>query len=396
MSKNTKHLLLAGVVAGMSILLISCSSQKSSGSADASTAIPVVDSQNTFHAEGKVVPRQFSSLAFYPNAGKIGEILVKEGDQVKSGQSLVKLAETESLDAELASARQAEVDAQKALDDLNNKADMERGLAYQNWRNAEKTLTDAEKVLNDLDDQDYQDDLADLEDDVKDAKDDLDDAQEELDKYINLDSTNNKRKDAQETYNEKKQDYQDAVYNRNLKINELDRAKADVDAASGTAANAQKEYEDKLKGPDPDDLARMQAALDTAQAQVKAAEKAVEDATLTAPYDGTIVDLYHFTTGDTVSAGVPVVEIADLSSLYVETKDLTEIYVVKIHEGDTVAVSADALPGMDMQGVIESIKPVYGEYSGDVVYTVRIKLLDPAAGLRWGMTVDTVYSSEPK
>jgi hypothetical protein len=51
-------------------------------------------------------------------------------------------------------------------------------------------------------------------------------------------------------------------------------------------------------------------------------------------------------------------------------------------------LTTDALPGVSFSGTVESIKKVYGEYSDDIVYTVRIKLNEPAADLKWGMTVD--------
>ena len=73
-----------------------------------------------------------------------------------------------------------------------------------------------------------------------------------------------------------------------------------------------------------------------------------------------------------------MVEMADFSAWYVETKDLTELDVVKVKVGDEVELAADALPGVVMKGTVHSIKQVYGEYSGDVVYTIRIQITDPS------------------
>jgi multidrug resistance efflux pump len=83
--------------------------------------------------------------------------------------------------------------------------------------------------------------------------------------------------------------------------------------------------------------------------------------------------------------------IADLSRLYVETDDLTEIEVVDIKVGQKVTVVADALPGVEMTGTVESISQVYEEKRGDVTYTVRILLDNPDPRLRWGMTVVVTF-----
>jgi HlyD family secretion protein len=211
-----------------------------------------------------------------------------------------------------------------------------------------------------------------------------------------MDPTNSARKSDQEDYDNKKQDYYEAVYKRDLYINDLDRAKADVEAAQGKVDDARREYDKKQTGPDTEKLTLAQASLDQTKAQVASAQRAVDDAALTAPYDGTVVDLYHLTNGAFISPGTPAAQIADFSAWYVETKDLTELDIVKVQAGDPVNLTADALPGVTFSGTVESIKQVYGEYSDDIVYTVRIKLNTPPADLKWGMTVDAQFGKASK
>lgn len=361
------------------------------GANPAATEMPVVGSPNSFHAEGKVVPGQYATLSFFPNGGKVGELLVSEGQPVQAGDGLVDLTDIESLHAAVESARQAVVDARQEVDHLNDTADLEREQAFKAWQDAKKELLDAQVILNDLDDKEYQDDLGDLEDDVDDEREDLEDEQEDLDKYANLDPASDKRKNAQEDYDDQEQQYLEAVYERDLKINELDIAHANVDAASAKVADAERLYNQKEDGPDSVEMAKAQAALTAAQAQLASAERALSSATLSAPFDGVVVDLFDLAPGTVVSAGQQVAQIADLSELYVETKDLTELDVVKVNVGDVVTVTADALPGEPLTGTVEAVKQVYGEYSGDIVYTVRIALDNPPDTLRWGMTVDVQF-----
>lgn len=395
MKKNTLlHLISA--LAGLSLFLSACGALPAAKPAAQETQVPPVNEGASFHAEGKVVPQAYTTLSFNSVGGEIGTISVKEGQLVKKGDVLVELTKTEALQSALAGAQQAEVNARKALDDLNNKSDLDRENALAAWREAEKDLLKVETILNDLDDKQWQDKLGDREDDVKDAWDDLDDAKEKLDKYQDLDPTSSKRKDAQDDYNEKLQKYNEKVFIRDQWKNDLDLAKANVEAAKSKVADAKREYNNRVVGVDPDTRAKAEAALDAAKAQVASAQRALDNAVITAPFDGTVTDLFHLAVGAEVNPGQSIIQVADLSTLYAETKDLTELDVVKIKEGDPVELTADAFPGKTMEGTIESIKQVYGEYSGDVVYTVRVKLTQPEAGIRWGMTVDAVFTQDGK
>ena len=95
--------------------------------------------------------------------------------------------------------------------------------------------------------------------------------------------------------------------------------------------------------------------------------------------------------GQPVSPGQAVMRIADFSRMVVETDDLTEIEVVDVAVGQKVSVVPDALPDVELTGVVESIGQVFEEKRGDITYTVRILLDYPDPRLRWGMTVSTRF-----
>jgi multidrug efflux pump subunit AcrA (membrane-fusion protein) len=388
--KNQIVLFLGVIILGVGLVGCSAKTGATTTSTEAN-ALPVVTDGGMFHAEGKVVPQQYTTLSFQ-TGGEIGEIFVKEEQTAAKGAPLASLANIESFTAGVSSAGSAVVDAQKLVDDLNKKAELDKGTALQTWHDTETEMIETRQALNEMDTKEYNDKLDDLEEDVQDAKDDLDDAQEDLDKYLNLDPTSDKRKNAQEDYDEEEEQYLDAVYKRDLKINDLDVAKANYDAAVAKAADAKREYEQKQKGPDTELLKQAQAGLAAAKAQLESSKSALVNAQIEAPYAGTVVDLFHNTPGEFVNPGQSVVEMADFSAWYVETKDLTELDVVKVKIGDEVELAADALPGVVMKGTVDSIKQVYGEYSGDIVYTIRIKIIDPSAQLRWGMTVDAKFT----
>ena len=62
-------------------------------------------------------------------------------------------------------------------------------------------------------------------------------------------------------------------------------------------------------------------------------------------------------------------------------------------EGQQVKVVADALPGVELTGVVESISQSFQVTGGDIVYTVHIRLpkVDPL--MRWGMTVEVTFDA---
>jgi hypothetical protein len=68
--------------------------------------------------------------------------------------------------------------------------------------------------------------------------------------------------------------------------------------------------------------------------------------------------------------------------------------VVNIKIGQKVEIIPDAMNDLVLNGSVEWIDETYTEKSGDVVYTVRIKLDEADSSLRWGMTVQINFIKE--
>jgi multidrug efflux pump subunit AcrA (membrane-fusion protein) len=134
------------------------------------------------------------------------------------------------------------------------------------------------------------------------------------------------------------------------------------------------------------------ATLDGAAARVRGArvalaqaQLALDKATLNAPVAGTVAEL-NLTVGEVPTGSDPVIVLADFSSWQVETDDLTELNVVKVREGDQVTLAFDALPGFELPGTVDRIRPVGKNHQGDIVYTVVVKPNSWDERLRWNMT----------
>ena len=337
------------------------------------------------------MPKAYVTLAF-PVNGEISALPVEEGAQVSQGAVLISLGKRETLDSTLSAARLEQLDAQQALDLLQRKADVTRTAAEQALRAAEKAAVDARQAVSDLNVDSYKTTLDDKEKAVQTAKDKLKDNNDTLDKYKNLDVDNQTRKDAQKAVDDAQREYDTAVTERDLWKNTKDQALADRDLVEARLVDAQREYDNRKDGPDKDELALAQARLDAANSSIKAAERALANMDISAPFDGVVTDLNSLAVGQWVTSGRAAVTLADLSEWYVETKDLTELEVVDISEGQQVSVRADALPDVTLKGVVTVIKKGYTERSGDVLYTVRIRLEKGDDRLRWGMTVQATFT----
>jgi multidrug efflux pump subunit AcrA (membrane-fusion protein) len=347
-------------------------------------APPVVLADAEIIAEGNLVPRAFVQLSFnYP--GKVAEILVQEGDQVAQGARLVRLGDREQLEAAVAGAELDLLNAQQALDELNLKAELARAQLGKDLAQAQQALILAQQELDDLDTADFQDELDDAWIEVTEARDDVRDAEEELDKYKDLDKDNPTRVRAEDDLEDAEQTYKDKLRVYDLLVNQRDQVRADLALALARYDDLQDDFQSRQSGPHPDDLELAEASVRSAQAQLAAAQAALMDAELVAPYNSTVVEL-QVVEGEPVLPNQPVALVADFSEWYVETTDLTEMDVVRIDASQPVRLRPDAIPDLFLSGSVESISQVYWQSRGDITYTVRILLNESDPRLRWGMT----------
>lgn len=150
---------------------------------------------------------------------------------------------------------------------------------------------------------------------------------------------------------------------------------------------------DKLEaGRDPLDEERREARIASAESRITAAETALEaarlgvaDTELRAPFNGVVVGL-NVDAGEEVSPRQFVMSLADTSEWELVTVDLDELSVVNLSEGDSVEVSFDALPELEMSGTISRVSRFGEEIQGSVTYAADIRLSGTDPRLRWGMT----------
>jgi HlyD family secretion protein len=379
-----KNPILFTIILILGLALAACGSS----TGNAATATPVA-SANTVIAEGHLAPSRNQYLAFQAN-GKVAQILVKKGDQVKQGQVLASLSDRQPAQAALTAAQLALTSAQQAFDTLNRTAVLAHAQAWQAYMDAQKTSAAAQLAWDQLDQSAIQTSIDNAQSDVTSRKTDLDNAQADFNKYANLPNTNQTRLNYEQTLRTAQVNYDQAVQKLEDLTNARDQVHAALLAAQNAGTEAARTYQDTQNGPDSDKLALAQAQLDNANAQVAAAQDALEAYDLKAPFDGTIMDI-NVTANQMAGPQAWAVAIADTSQWYVDTSDLNELDVVKVSVGQKVDITADALPGVKMTGTVEEIGNTPVDQGTDVLYTVHILLNNPDARLRWGMTMEVTF-----
>ncbi len=385
---------LMAMMIGLLALAGGCSAVQSALSPTAvPTPLPPVESRAGVIAEARIVPRDEATL-FFSTAGTLAEVLVSEGQPVQAGQVLARLAESEQARAALAQAEAERLAAEQALDRLDEKAALAAEQARVAMLEAEREALQAWQVFDRLDTRATRDRIDDLRERVADLQEELQDRQETLSRYSDLAADNPTRKRAEDDVEQARLRYNDASRELGLLINEVELARARWELANRRLEDARQAYEARQNlQPDPDELALAQARLEAAQAAVAAAEEALARLELRAPFDGTVVEV-RFSAGESVAPAQPVLVVADLSAWYVETTDLSEKDVVRIRADEEAEVIPDALPELRLRAQIERIADFPQTRGGDVVYRVRLRLLESDPRLRWGMTVDVRFAEQ--
>ncbi len=358
--------------------------------------------EDVVSAEGKVVPKSASDLAFR-TGGRVSEVLVAEGDKVKQGQPLIRLQDDEL--------KIAVAQAQASLDLAGaNLAQIEQGARPEEIAAAEAAqraaqaqvsavAADRDRLTSGTTDAAIAAAQARLAASLVDQK--L--AQDAYDKVTECftitkkdggkdqvcpglgtpeEQTRAKLNAANEAVTAMQKALDDATKGS---IKQVQAAQSNVAAAVAQRDMAQARLDQLKSGATQVQIDAAQAGVAQAQATLAAAQAAFAEATLKAPFDGTIAQI-NVDPGQVIGPGLVVASIADLQSWEVETDDLGEVDVVNVQPGQAAALTFDALPGITLNGVVTAITPRSENKRGDVTYTVKINIERPDPRLRWGMT----------
>jgi len=362
------------------------------------TPVPAVKAAaEVVSAQGFVAPQRRSELAFRAG-GRVSEVLIAEGDQVKQGQALVRLQD-DQLQAAVAQA-QAALNLAKA-----NQAQVDEGARAQDITAAEAAVRSAEAQVK----------AASAERDrltggataasIAAAQAQLSSAlvqqklmQDAYDKVTQCVAVKGSEvcpglgtpeeqarlrvAAANEAVNATRSALTEATKGSGQQVQ---AAQANVAAANAQRDIAQAQLERLKAGATEAQINAAQASVAQAKAGMQAAQATWNEATLIAPFDGTIAQI-DTEAGQVVGPGSPIVSMADFKAWVIETDDLSEVDVINVQPDQAVTITFDALPGVKLNGRVLAITPKAQTKRGDVTYTVKIAIDEPDPKLRWGMT----------
>ena len=273
-------------------------------------------------ASGNIVVANEANLAF-GSSGKVDKLYVEEGDEVTEDDALARL-DTGPLELALTQAQAALAQAEYILDKTEN--------PY-----TRKEIREAK-------------------DDVEDAEDDLNYAKAMLAQaYLDND---------EEAISQWETEVYLAQINLGIAEDKLDAMTFD---------------------PDDDEIEILEMQVDTAEQALTEAQKQLDEATITAPFDGLVASVY-VEEEDIISAAMPILHLIDLTSIELDA-EVDEIDIPDVKLGQSVIIEVDALPALQLEGKVISIALLPTTLAGLVVYEVKISLdVPPDSELKIGMS----------
>jgi multidrug resistance efflux pump len=255
---------------------------------------------------------------------------------------------------------------------------------------ARDAARDAERYLDNLTSPAKQTDIEQARANKILSEDALEKAREDFEPYKNKPESNLTRAALQSRLAQIQEQYDAAVRLLNnllAEVDEIDLAQAEtaLELANANLTEAQKNYDILQAGPDPDEVALAEARLKNAAAQLAAAQDALEDLELRAPFGGTLV-VFEVKEGEFVTPGLPLITLADFSQWQVETIDLAESDVARLEPGMEAIITLDAFPDRTFAGRVIEIAQTAEDRRGDVTYPVTLTFDPGDTPVRWGMT----------
>jgi len=294
-------------------------------------------------ATGTVRATQAVTLA-WQTSGIVESVAAQLGDTVQADELLAVL-ERASLPQEVVLADANLVSAQQALDDLIGSADTDQASAAITLRNAQEAYDEAVNYRELLNDQVEYDVIAGF----KGLKTPIG--------YLKI--PNLKHIEYYPTEEQKTEADQDVA----LRKAELE--------------DAQRAYDRLQDGPNPQDVL-------AAEARVAAAQAALDQAKIIAPFEGVITDI-SAQAGDRVSAGEAAFRVEDLSGLLIDL-EVSEVDINSVSVGQGVTVNFDAIQEKGYQGLVVEVAGAGTPSAGSVNFRVTVQLVDVDELVKPGMT----------
>jgi HlyD family secretion protein len=186
---------------------------------------------------------------------------------------------------------------------------------------------------------------------------------------------------------------------RVISANELENARSSSDQAKATLKAARDKLSQYKTGNRPQEIAQAQASLQQAKAQLAQAQLDLQDTTLIAPSNGTLLTR-AVEPGSMLNAGSTVLTLSLTRPVWVRAY-VNEISLNQAKPGTEVQIYTDGRPDKPYRGKIGFVSPT-AEFTPktvetpdlrtDLVYRLRIIVTDADDSLRQGMPVTISFN----
>jgi HlyD family secretion protein len=322
--------------------------------------------------------------------GRVKERLVDEGQEVKTGQVVARLDDTEL--AQEAALRRADVQAaQAAFDELL------AGSRPEEIAQAKAASEQAEARLDEMLAGSRPQELAAAEAALRRAQAETERAKLDMERYAGLYKkaiVSAQQNDAVRTTYETSLERQREAEEQFKLVREGPR-KEDIEQARAAYRQAQEHYDLVRKGPRKETIEQGRARADQARQALAVAETRLSYATLLSPLSGIVLSK-NIEPGEYVAAGTPIVTVGDLEypwlRAYINETDLGRVKI-----GQRVRVTTDTFPGKAYEGHVSFIssqaeftpKTVQTEKERvRLVYRIKVEIANPKMELKPGMPAD--------
>jgi HlyD family secretion protein len=166
---------------------------------------------------------------------------------------------------------------------------------------------------------------------------------------------------------------------------------------------AQQQLQELTQGFRPEDIQQSAARVTTARAELQEIQSQLNKTTLKAPFDG-IVTQKHANIGAIItptmaaasdSASATPSSIIELASGLEVLVNVPEANIGRIKTGQPVDIIADAYSDRTFKGTVRTIEPEAVSEDDVTSFRVRVRLNQEESLLRSGMNVDAIFIGEP-
>jgi membrane fusion protein YbhG len=301
--------------------------------------------------------------------GRVEQRLVDEGQTVTKGQT-VALLDSRELSQEVGRSK-AEVEAARAA-----LAELEAGSRPEEIAEAQASASQARARLDELEAGSRPQEIAAAEAAYQSAHADAQRLADDFDRYSGLykkQLVSTQQFESARTAS-RMADARARQAKEQLDLLKEGPRKEEIAQARDAYAQAEQHYTLVKAGPRREDIGQARARLDQARQSLALAETRLGYATLVSPMSGVVLSK-SVESGEFVSAGTPVVTVADLENIWLRAY-VNETDLGRVKLGQRVRVTTDTYPGKTYEGRVSFISS-QAEFTPKSVQTekVRVKLV---------------------